>query len=92
MLVVGFGNTAADVACELAGKAETVYLSHRHGSIVVSKATNLRFLVTTVLVAHIACSFLDGLITNPSITFEHIARACSSSNCLAMPRTSGQSS
>lgn len=38
MLVVGFGNTAADVACELAGKAEKVYLSHRHGSIVVSKA------------------------------------------------------
>jgi dimethylaniline monooxygenase (N-oxide forming) len=37
MLVVGFGNTAADVACELAGKAEKVYLSHRHGSIVVSK-------------------------------------------------------
>lgn len=41
MLVVGFGNTAADVACELAGKAEKVYLSHRHGSIVVSEGNTM---------------------------------------------------
>ncbi|CAG8212709.1 unnamed protein product [Penicillium salamii] len=38
VLVVGFGNTAADVACELAGTAEKVYLSHRNGSIVVGQS------------------------------------------------------
>lgn len=50
MLVVGFGNTAADVACELAGKAEKVYLSHRHGSIVVSKAPTPWTLIAGLLI------------------------------------------
>ena len=36
MLVVGFGNTAADVTGLLADVAEKVYVSHRHGAIVVS--------------------------------------------------------
>ncbi|KAJ5345342.1 hypothetical protein N7452_003346 [Penicillium brevicompactum] len=37
VLVVGFGNTAADIACELAGTADKVYLSHRNGSIVLPR-------------------------------------------------------
>lgn len=36
VLVVGFGNTAADVTGLLADVAEQVYVSHRHGAIVVS--------------------------------------------------------
>lgn len=35
VLVVGFGNTAADTATQLAGVAEKVYLAHRHGAHVV---------------------------------------------------------
>ena len=37
VMVVGLGNTAADVATVLVGHAEKVYLSHRQGSIVVCK-------------------------------------------------------
>lgn len=44
VLVVGFGNTAADIACELAGTADKVYLSHRNGSIVVSYKLTEKFL------------------------------------------------
>jgi thioredoxin reductase len=32
---MGFGNTAADMSTELSKTAEQVYLSHRHGAIVV---------------------------------------------------------
>lgn len=35
VLVVGFGNTAADIAGVLVGVATHVYLSHRSGAIVV---------------------------------------------------------
>lgn len=35
VLVVGFGNTAADIAGVLAETAEKVYISHRSGAIVV---------------------------------------------------------
>ena len=37
VLVVGFGNTSADIAGTLVNIAEKVYLSHRHGAIVVSE-------------------------------------------------------
>lgn len=35
VLVVGFGNTAADVATSLIGHASKIYISHRHGAFVV---------------------------------------------------------
>lgn len=35
-MVLGFGNTAADMATELAPIADQVYLAHRHGAIIVS--------------------------------------------------------
>jgi dimethylaniline monooxygenase (N-oxide forming) len=37
VLVVGIGNTAADVAVDLAGVASNVYLSHRRGALVLSR-------------------------------------------------------
>lgn len=37
VLVVGFGNTAADIAGVLADVAEKVYLSHRRGAVVVGE-------------------------------------------------------
>lgn len=36
-MVVGIGNTAADIAVELAGTASKVYLSHRRGALVLSR-------------------------------------------------------
>jgi cation diffusion facilitator CzcD-associated flavoprotein CzcO len=39
VLVVGFGNTAADIAGVLVNTAKKVYLSHRRGAIVVSEET-----------------------------------------------------
>lgn len=35
-MVVGLGNTAADVSTSLVGTASKIYLAHRLGSIVVS--------------------------------------------------------
>ncbi|KAB5536172.1 flavin monooxygenase-like protein [Coniochaeta sp. 2T2.1] len=40
VMVVGFGNTAADMATELAPIAEQVYLSHRHGAIILPRWVN----------------------------------------------------
>lgn len=37
VMVVGFGNSAADTATQLAGIADKVYLAHRHGARVVSR-------------------------------------------------------
>lgn len=37
-MVLGFGNTAADMATELAPIAGQVYLAHRHGAIIVGPA------------------------------------------------------
>ncbi|RJE19620.1 Flavin-binding monooxygenase [Aspergillus sclerotialis] len=37
VLVVGFGNTAADIAGVLVGTAEKVYLSHRSGAIILPR-------------------------------------------------------
>lgn len=42
VMVVGFGNSAADTATQLAGVADQVYLAHRHGARVV----RLRFMST----------------------------------------------
>jgi dimethylaniline monooxygenase (N-oxide forming) len=39
VMVVGFGNTAADTATQLAGVAGEVYLSHRHGAYVVGNTS-----------------------------------------------------
>lgn len=36
VMILGFGNTAADMATELSKIASQVYLSHRHGAIIVS--------------------------------------------------------
>ena len=36
VMVLGFGNTAADMATELSKHADQVYLAHRHGAIIVS--------------------------------------------------------
>ncbi len=37
IVVVGIGNTSADIAVDLAGKASSVYLSHRRGALVLSR-------------------------------------------------------
>ncbi|KAJ0302779.1 hypothetical protein COL5a_004600 [Colletotrichum fioriniae] len=37
VMVLGFGNTAADMATELAPLASQVYLSHRHGAVIVPR-------------------------------------------------------
>lgn len=34
-MILGFGNTAADMATELSKIASKVYLAHRHGAIIV---------------------------------------------------------
>lgn len=36
VMVVGFGNTAADTATALANVAKTVYIAHRNGARIVS--------------------------------------------------------
>jgi cation diffusion facilitator CzcD-associated flavoprotein CzcO len=36
VLVVGLGSTAADIACDLVGYANRIYLSHRRGNHIVS--------------------------------------------------------
>lgn len=43
VLIIGFGNTAADISGVLVGKAEKIYLSHRSGAIVVSRLRNKNF-------------------------------------------------
>ena len=43
-MVLGFGNTAADMATELAPIADEVYLAHRHGAVIVSPiSTTLQY-------------------------------------------------
>ncbi|GKU21538.1 unnamed protein product [Fusarium langsethiae] len=37
VMILGFGNTAADMATELAPIADQVYLAHRHGAIIVPR-------------------------------------------------------
>ncbi|GKT90022.1 hypothetical protein Ct61P_07872 [Colletotrichum tofieldiae] len=37
VMVLGFGNTAADIATELAPIADEVYLAHRHGAVIVPR-------------------------------------------------------
>ncbi len=37
VVVVGIGNTSADIAVDLAGTAARVYLSHRRGALVLSR-------------------------------------------------------
>ncbi|KAF4975327.1 hypothetical protein FZEAL_7860 [Fusarium zealandicum] len=37
VMILGFGNTAADMATELAPIAEQVYISHRHGAIILPR-------------------------------------------------------
>jgi NADPH-dependent glutamate synthase beta subunit-like oxidoreductase len=47
VLIIGFGNTAADISGVLVGKAEKIYLSHRSGAIVVSstaKVENFKYI------------------------------------------------
>jgi cation diffusion facilitator CzcD-associated flavoprotein CzcO len=38
VLVVGLANTGADTATQLMGHAHKIYVSHRHGTYVVSKS------------------------------------------------------
>ncbi|KAF2018251.1 FAD/NAD(P)-binding domain-containing protein [Aaosphaeria arxii CBS 175.79] len=40
VLVVGFGNTAADTATQLVGNASKIYLSHRHGGVILPRKQN----------------------------------------------------
>jgi thioredoxin reductase len=44
-MILGFGNTAADMATELAPIADQVYLAHRHGAIIVSTETYRHFVM-----------------------------------------------
>ncbi|KAH8666569.1 flavin-containing monooxygenase 9 [Xylariales sp. PMI_506] len=37
VLIVGIGNTAADIAVDLRGTASTIYLAHRRGALVLSR-------------------------------------------------------
>lgn len=41
VLIIGFGNTAADISGVLVGKAEKIYISHRSGAIVVSSTAEV---------------------------------------------------
>lgn len=45
-MILGFGNTAADMATELAPIANQVYLAHRHGAIIVSAESDIQSRVT----------------------------------------------
>ncbi|KAF2033070.1 dimethylaniline monooxygenase 2 [Setomelanomma holmii] len=42
VMVVGFGNSAADTATQLVGTAEKIYLAHRHGARVLPRSLNGR--------------------------------------------------
>jgi thioredoxin reductase len=44
-MILGFGNTAADIATELAPLADQVYLAHRHGAIIVRTEPNRHFIM-----------------------------------------------
>jgi dimethylaniline monooxygenase (N-oxide forming) len=44
-MILGFGNTAADMATDLAPIADQVYLAHRHGAIIVSTEPNEHFVM-----------------------------------------------
>lgn len=61
VLVVGFGNTAADIAGVLVGVAKHVYLSHRSGAIVVRLRTDL-IEIKWIPETDTLNSFLDGLM------------------------------
>ncbi|KAF6828212.1 hypothetical protein CMUS01_08666 [Colletotrichum musicola] len=42
VLVVGIGNTGADTAVSLIGKANKIYSSHRHGTVIIPRTKNGR--------------------------------------------------
>lgn len=46
-MILGFGNTAADMATDLAPIADQVYLAHRHGAIIVSTQPDRHFMFVT---------------------------------------------
>lgn len=48
VVVVGFGNTAADTATALANVAEKVYISHKNGARIVSHIT-----IAATTIAHL---------------------------------------
>lgn len=74
VLIIGFGNTAADISGVLVGKAEKIYLSHRSGAIVVSGTAKGELSSTFVHENH---SSHDGSKANPLTMSEPTANTAS---------------
>lgn len=72
VMVIGFGNSAADTSTQLVGIADKVYLSHRHGARVVSSLCRLHSFIPMLIVIY---SCLVDSMARQSIT--HIAGASS---------------
>lgn len=75
VVVVGFGNSAADTSTQLVGIADKIYLAHRHGARVVSLYQRLQPLIS---VLNISYSCLGGSMAQQLTT--HTAGAFSACN------------